>query len=216
MDTSQLIELVSNTEFVHILGAGLNSERPANNAVQDLSERGWNPVPIHPRDAGGSIAGHPIRSTIEDGIQTDIVVLFLAPERAREVVKKLLITNPDYSPLVWFQEGAEDEVAENWLNDAGWNFVKQDCIVRFVQRYDLFREPQVIPWFKQVQSDNESGCSVWSVHEYLEDCKKPTTELEWVGDLRDLESSYMTIPNYIRSLRKEGESLEECARRLAN
>ncbi len=66
MDTSQLIELVSNTEFVHILGAGLNSERPANNAVQDLSERGWNPVPIHPRDAGGSIAGYPIRSTSEE------------------------------------------------------------------------------------------------------------------------------------------------------
>ena len=42
----------------------------------------------------GEYCWYPIRSTIEDGIQTDIVVLFLAPERAREVVKKLLITNP--------------------------------------------------------------------------------------------------------------------------
>ena len=32
----------------------------------------------------------------------------------------------------------------------------------------------------------------------------------------ELEFSESSIPNYIRSLRNEGESLEECARRLAN
>ena len=38
-DSEQLINLVSETKFVHILGAGLNSEKPANSAVKDLSER---------------------------------------------------------------------------------------------------------------------------------------------------------------------------------
>ena len=79
--------MVSETKFVHILGAGLNSEKPANSAVKDLSERGWNPIPIHPKDAGASISGYPIRPMIEDGIGPEIVVLFLAPERAREAVK---------------------------------------------------------------------------------------------------------------------------------
>ena len=215
-DSEQLINLVSETKFVHILGAGLNSEKPANSAVKDLSERGWNPIPIHPKDAGASISGYPIRPIIEDGIGPEIVVLFLAPKRAREAIRKLLIRNYESPPLIWFQLGAEDDLSEDWLQNAGWKFVKDDCIVRFVQRHDLVREPQVIPWFKQVQSDDDSGCSVWSVHEWQENSEKSKTELEWVGDLKDLENSITSIPNYIRSLRNEGESLEECARRLAN
>ena len=215
-DSEQLKELVSQTKFVHILGAGMNSEKPANTAVSDLSERGWNPIPIHPRDAGASIAGYPIRSRIEDGVLPEVVVLFLAPERGREAVKRLLVTNYDSPALVWFQHGSEDTVAEGWLGDAGWNYVKDDCIVRFVQRHDLNRESVEIPWFKQVQSDDGSGCSVWSVHEFREDSGKSPTELEWIGDLRDLEFSKSSIPNYIRSLRNDKESLEECARRLAN
>ena len=215
-DGKKLIERVTGADFVHIIGAGLNTERPAHSAVRDLSKRGWNPIPVHPRDAGGSVSGYPIRSSIEGGTTVEIVVLFLAPVRARETVKKLLIFNPVISPLVWFQEGAEDEVAENWLNDSGWDFVKQDCIIRFLQRHDLGSEPLVIPWFRQVQSVDDSGCSVWSVHEFREDCEKPSTELEWVGDLRDLENSNASIPSYIRSLKKEGEGLEECARRLVN
>ena len=215
-DSNQLINLVLQTEFVHILGAGLNSEKPANSAVKDLSERGWNPIPIHPKDAGASISGYPIRPMIEDGIGPEIVVLFLAPERAREAIRKLLIRNYEFPPLIWFQLGAEDGISEDWLQDAGWKFVKDDCMVRFVQRHDLIREPQVIPWFKQVQSDDDSGCSVWSIHEWKENSEKAKTELEWIGDLRDLENSYSSIPNYIRGLRNEDESLEECARRLAN
>ena len=215
-DSEQLRDIVLQTRFVHILGAGLNHEKPAHNAVLDISSRGWNPIPIHPKDAGGSIAGYPIRPNIEDGIEPEIVVLFLAPQRAREAVKRLLITNYENPPLIWFQPGSEDSISEIWLDDARWDQVRNDCIVRFIQRHDLSRKPQVIPWFKQTQNEDDSGCSIWTVHEFQENSGKPETELEWIGDLRDLEYSRMSIPNYIRNLRKEGENLDECARRLAN
>ena len=214
-DGKQLIKLITSVDFVHVMGAGLNIERPAHNAIHDLSGRGWNPVPVHPTDAGGSIAGYPIRDAVDDGVPVDIVVLFLAPVRAREAVRKILVSNNGKSSLVWFQEGAEDEIAEEWLNDAGWKFVKGDCIMRFLNRHDLVNEPITIPWFRQIQSEDDLGCSIWSVHEFEEDCDKPSTELEWVGDLRDLEKSRLSIPRYIRGLRKDDESLEECARRLA-
>ena len=65
-DSEELKDLVSQIKFVHVLGAGMNSEKPANTAISDLSERGWNPVPVHPRDAGASIVGYPVRPRIED------------------------------------------------------------------------------------------------------------------------------------------------------
>ena len=39
--------------------------------------------------------------------------------------------------------------------------------------------------------------------------------LEWVGDLYDLRDSDETIARYIRSLQKEGETLNEAALRLS-
>ena len=38
-DSEGLKELVSGAKFVHVLGAGINPEKPANTAISDLSER---------------------------------------------------------------------------------------------------------------------------------------------------------------------------------
>ena len=62
---------VLSASRIHILGAGLNPEAPANSAVHDISEMGWSPVPVHPRDAGSSIGGYPIRPMIEEGIEPE-------------------------------------------------------------------------------------------------------------------------------------------------
>ena len=139
-DGKQLIGLIMSTDFVHVLGAGLNTKRPAHHAIHDLSGRGWNPVPVHPTDAGRSIEGIPIRGAVEEWPPVEFIVLFLAPVRAREAVRKMLVSNYDRTPLVWFQEGAEDEIAQEWLNDAGWKFVKDDCIMRFLNRHNLVKE----------------------------------------------------------------------------
>ena len=97
---------IVDTRTIHILGAGLNKDRTAHTAVGELSKRGWRVVPIHPRDSGATISGIPIRSMIEEGVELELVVLFLAPERARDAVRKLLLKNLENPPLVWFQPGA--------------------------------------------------------------------------------------------------------------
>tara|TARA_B100001109_G_C18774369_1_gene432357 strand:+ start:120 stop:779 length:660 start_codon:yes stop_codon:yes gene_type:complete len=214
-DCEELVELVKSTRSLYILGAGLNDEKPAHRAVHDLAERGWNPIPVHPRDAGGSIGGFPIRPDTQDRTNLGVVVLFLAPSRSREVVKKMLIANAHPPTLIWFQIGAEDDMALSWLEEAGWDYVQEDCIVRFAQRRDLNIANNPLPWFKQIQDEDQSGCSIWCVHEFGEDSDKGTAELEWIGDLSDLEESSKAVPTYIRSLKLESESLEQCARRLA-
>ena len=44
--TPWITEAVVNAQSIHILGAGLNSARPAHQAIHDLDGRGWSLVPI--------------------------------------------------------------------------------------------------------------------------------------------------------------------------
>ena len=213
--TPWITEAVVNAQSIHILGAGLNSARPAHQAIHDLDGRGWRLVPIHPRDAGSSILGRPIRPSIDEGIIPDIVVLFLAPQRAKQAVTKMLMQYPqDNFPVIWFQIGALDEGTAEMLEQSDRRFVSEDCIVRYITRNDLQANVKVnaSTWFRQISDEDGSGCSVWQA--FSDDVDLMSTELEWVGDLLDLEQSQHTIARYIRSLRRNDETLLETAIRL--
>ena len=216
MDASpDLIPVLCAAPAIHVFGAGLNAERTSHTAVPELRRRGWRVVPVHPRDGGACIDGVPIRSSVEEGTSVGVAVLFLAPERARAQVRRLLMTPHETPPLVWFQPGAEDDIALEWLKDAGWPSVHADCIVRYSERHHLSRPSVDAPWYRQISDEDGSGCSVWTAHACDEHAEPPTTAVEWVGDLIDLETSTSSVPAYIRSLRRDDEPLEACALRLS-
>ena len=210
--------VVSEAASIHILGAGLKPEKPAHQAIHDLDGKGWRLVPIHPIDAGGAILGRPIRASLEDGIHPEIVVLFLAPERARQAVLELIMKfDSQTMPLIWFQPGSEHEGALEMLNEAGILHIVDDCIVRFIQRHHLESQHRISPspWCLQVASNDGSGCSVWTVESASSSKEAPTTALEWCGDFLDLEESNHTVARYIRSLAEPDETIEALAHRLA-
>lgn len=213
-----VLETVRTAKSIHILGAGMKADRPAHQAFHDLDGRGWRLVPVHPVDAGGSILGWPVRPTLEVGIVPEIVVFFLAPDRAKAAVRELVLRyEASQMPLLWFQPGSEHEEVLEMLNDAGILHIVDDCIVRFILRHHLTAEAPTMqsPWYLQIADKDESGCSVWSVESTQEDRQPPATTLEWCGDLQDLQSSEHTVPRYIRSLQQPEESLEQLALRLA-
>jgi len=217
---SGLHQKIVSSRLIHIFGAGLDPEKPAHKAVHELSARGWAVAPIHPRDAGSTINGFPIRPSLDEGLTPEIVVLFLAPERARGVVRNLIINQDAESfPLVWFQHGAEDEDAIAALEEMGADYVIDDCIVVNSNTNDLCCNESILPqkWCLQTASEDGDGCSVWTVHSSDSEGEvRITSELEWVGSLDDLSKSEHTIPRYIRSLKQNNESLLELANRLAN
>ena len=219
-DDVGLHNAVSSSKVIHIFGAGLDPEKPAHKAVHELSARGWAVAPIHPRDAGSTINGFPIRPSLDEGVVPEIVVLFLAPERARGVVRNLIINqDAENFPLVWFQHGAEDEDAISALEEMGADYVIDDCIVVNSNSNDLRCDDSILPqtWCLQTASEDGDGCSVWTVHSSESEGEvRTTSELEWVGSLDDLSKSEQTIPRYIRSLKQNNESLLELANRLAN
>ena len=219
-DGDQLHQKITSASVIHIFGAGVNPEKPAHKAVHELSARGWAVAPIHPKDAGATINGFPIRPALDSGVTPEIVVLFLAPERARGVVRSLILSQDhNQFPLVWFQHGAEDDDAIAALEEMGANYVIDDCIVVNSNTNDLVCSNSILPqtWCLQIASEDGDGCSVWSVQSSdSDDLEVPATSLEWIGTLAELEVSQHTIPRYIRSLQQENESLVEVANRLAN
>ena len=216
---AQLKSVLSSVDVIHIYGAGLNTERPAHSAVAELKQRGWAIAPIHIKDGGATIEGFPIRSELDEGLLPKVVVLFLAPERARAVVRNLIIrfSKEDF-PLVWFQLGAEDEQSRQALEEMGVPYVEHDCLVRFAERHSLKCKSSPLPqqWCLQTASEDGDGCSVWRVHSSASaSLPRPTQSLEWVGSLDDLAQSNHTIPRYIRSLKSNDETLQALALRLS-
>ena len=219
-DGDSLSAKIVSSSTVHIYGAGLNQERPAHTAVKELSDRGWAIAPIHPRDGGATIDGFPIRPALDEGVTPEIVVLFLAPERARAVVRNLIMRiNKDEFPLIWFQLGAEDEQAIEALEEMGVDYVFDDCLVRYCNRHDIDCAESILPqnWCLQTASEDGDGCSIWSVHSTdSANLDRPKEALEWVGSIDDLANSKHTIPRYIRSLSQKDETLYELSLRLSN
>jgi predicted CoA-binding protein len=214
----RLRERVLASSTMHIFGAGLNPERPAHTAVSELAARGWACAPVHPRDAGATIDGFPIRPSLDGGLSPEIVVLFLAPERARNVIRDLIIRlDHDNFPLIWFQRGAEDPPSIDALEAMGAAYVAHDCIVEYTNRNDFSCSHSVLPqtFCLQTASEDGDGCSVWTMHSSHDaDLSPPTYALEWIGSIEELERSNHTIPRYIRSLQTEDESLISLAARL--
>jgi predicted CoA-binding protein len=219
-DSPVLSNVITSSKVVHIYGAGLNQNRPAHTAVKDLSDRGWAVAPIHPKDGGATIDGFPIRPGLDNGITPEIVVLFLAPQRARDVVRNLIIRmDKDNFPLIWFQLGAEDDEAIEALDEMGVNYVFDDCLVRYCNRHDLICSNSILPqkWCLQTASEDGDGCSIWSVYSTDSvNLDRPNKALEWVGSIDDLANSKHSIPRYIRSLAEKNEDLYSLSLRLSN
>ena len=206
---------LSQVKTVHIIGAGLNQNKPAHRAFIDAGHRGFRMVPVHPKAAGSSILGRPIVPHPWSTSYPELFVVFLSPDSVFNEIRKWLFEGRKI-PFLWLQPGAENEDLIEFLNNAKIKYSVGKCWVITITEQDIFASnpSRILPWCLQTKSVDGSECSVWNYFssgiDYI--CKNP---LEWVGDLLDLELSEETIPRYIRSLVKDGETLEDAAKRLS-
>ena len=200
---------------VHIIGAGLRSDRPAHRAFHDAGDMGYRMIPVHPRDAGNTILGRPVRSHPWQNEEPELFVLFLSPDRVFASLREWLLEGRKI-PFVWLQPGAEREDVLEFLENAGIRYSVGRCWVVTVTEGDLrCNQPlDVVPWFLQTVAQDGSECSLWRAFESGLDHARDEP-LEWVGDLYDLKDSDETIARYVRSLRQENETLLDAAYRLS-
>ena len=209
------ISFLRQTRSVHILGAGLNQDRPAHKAFHDMRGRGYRMIPVHPRDAGSTIEGTPIVPHPWASEEPELFVMFLSPVRTIALLRKWVIAGR-HIPYIWLQPGAESEDAIDLLRDADIPYSTGRCWVVTSLENDMSCEDPLprLPWALQTTSTDGDECSVWRYFTAGSDFLREEP-LEWVGDVMDLQTSNEQIPRYVRSLMEDGETLEDIAQRLA-
>ncbi len=207
---------LADVQSVHIIGAGLRQDRPAHQAFHDAGHLGYRMVPVHPKDAGNTLLGRPIRPHPWIDEEPELFVLFLSPERVMSQLRSWLLEGRTI-PFIWLQPGAESDDVVGFLESANIGHSIGRCWVVTVRDGDIRCNNSIEEqkWYLQSTSLDGSECSIWRTF----DCGSEhvlTEPLEWIGDHLDLSRSNETIPRYIRSLKGTDESLEEAANRLAN
>ena len=207
---------LTDVRSVHIIGAGLSQDRPAHQAFHDAGHLGYRMVPVHPRDAGNTLLGRPIRSHPWLDEEPELFVLFLSPERVIGQLRSWLLEGRTI-PFIWLQPGAESDDVVEFLESANIGHSIGRCWVVTVRDGNIpcCNSIEEQKWYLQTTSLDGSACSIWRTFEFGEE-HTLTEPLEWVGDSIDLSRSNETIPRYIRSLKGNDESLEQAALRLAN
>ena len=201
---------------VHIIGAGLRKDRPAHQSFHDAGHLGYRMVPVHPKDAGNTLLGRPIRPYPWTDEEPELFVLFLSPERVMAQLRSWLLEGRTI-PFIWLQPGAESDDVVEFLESANIGYSVGRCWVVTVRDGEIHCKDSIEEqkWYLQTTSLDGSECSIWRTFDFGTE-HSLTEPLEWVGDHLDLSRSSETIPRYIRSLAADDESLEQAAVRLAN
>ena len=207
---------LADIRSVHVLGAGLRQDRPAHQAFHDAGHLGYRMVPVHPKDAGNTLLGRPIRPHPWIDDKPELFVLFLSPERVMGQLRSWLLEGRSI-PFIWLQPGAESDDVVEFLESANIGHSVGRCWVVTVRDGNIHCSDSLEEqkWYLQTTSLDGSECSIWRTFDFGTQ-HSLTEPLEWVGDHLDLSRSNETIPRYIRSLTGVDESLEDAAVRLAN
>jgi len=204
-----------DVKTVHIIGAGINSEKPAHQAFLDAADKGFRMIPVHNTDAGSSILGRPIRPDAWATENPELFVFFLSPDSVLSELRKWLIEGR-IIPFIWLQPGAESPELEEFLSELGIGYSIGRCWVVTVNEENLYCSNPIPQqsWCLQTTSIDGSDCSIWQ-HFPVGSNHILNAPLEWVGDLIDLQLSRELIPRYIRSLVSDGDTLEDTSIRLS-
>ena len=208
-------EWLRTIQTVHIIGAGLDQQKPAHRAFYDAGNKGFRMVPVHPKDAGSTILGRPIRSNAWGSEYPELFVFFLSASSVIQELRKWLIKGRNI-PFIWLQPGAESPELEEFLSNSRIKYSTNRCWVVTVNEENIVCNNPIPEqsWCLQTTSVDGSDCSNWQ-HFSVGSNHIRKAPLEWVGDLIDLQASDEIIPRYIRSLVNEGETLENASIRLS-
>ncbi|WP_231872309.1 CoA-binding protein [Oleiphilus sp. HI0086] len=132
---NQLIDLLNSVETIALVGASQKPERPSNEVMNFLQNKGFKITPINPDLEGQNLLGETVIKNITKlPIKVDMVDIFRNSEAAASICDEVLALPKTLQPkVVWMQIGVINETAAAKLRAAGISVVMDRCPKRVIQ-----------------------------------------------------------------------------------
>jgi predicted CoA-binding protein len=122
---SEIKALLERTRRVAVVGLSPKPHRDSNRIARYLLERGYDVIPVYPRE--DEILGQKVHRRVQDipgGV--DLVDVFRRSEQLGAVTEDAIAAK---APALWFQFECVDEAAAQRAQQAGLSVVMDRCIM---------------------------------------------------------------------------------------
>jgi uncharacterized protein len=117
--------ILDETKTVAMVGASARNTRPSFFVLKYLLEKGFNVIPVNPREAGSEILGQKVYATLRDvPIAIDMVDIFRSAEAAGPLSDEAVEIG---AKVVWMQLGVRNDEAAVRAQNAGLKVVMNRC-----------------------------------------------------------------------------------------
>ena len=127
MSEPDIRAILDAVRTIAVLGASPKRERPSNDVIRFLIERGYDVCAVNPGHAGHEINGRPCYATLADvPYNIDMVDVFRASDAVPSVVNEVLALERKPSVL-WLQLGVRHDEAAARARADGLIVVQNKC-----------------------------------------------------------------------------------------
>lgn len=117
--------ILHDVQTIAMVGASSNTTRPSYFAMKYLTEKGYDVIPVNPREAGKVLLGQTIYETLRDvPVPVDMVDIFRNSEAAGPITDEAIEIG---AKVVWMQLTVVNEEAAKRAEDAGLKVVMNRC-----------------------------------------------------------------------------------------
>lgn len=124
-----LRSLLTTTRVIALIGASAREERPSQQVMRYMQEKGYRVIPVNPGLAGTLLLGELCYARLADiPDPIDMVDIFRTSDAALGVVEEVLALPPTLTVrTVWMQLGVRNADAARLAEKAGLNVVMDRC-----------------------------------------------------------------------------------------
>lgn len=121
-----LVEFLRTEPVIAIVGATNDSSKYSNIIMRDLLAKGFKVLPINPR--AKEVLGVPAYPDLKTALKENpgLVVYVVPPKITLESLKEALKLN---LKKVWVQPGAGDEAVREFLDENGFEYLLNACVM---------------------------------------------------------------------------------------